>query len=136
MRITTKGRYALRAVIALAVEAGSKPVSISYLAEKEQLSAKFLEQLFFRLKNAGIISSERGPKGGFMLKKAPEEISINDIFSAVDEKTSVAPCQENPDHSSCGKSADCKAYKIWNEITGHINTYFDSISLKDIIEKY
>ena len=102
MRLTTKGRYGVRAVVNLAAAVGNEPISISYIAKKEQLSPEFLEQIFFRLKKAGLIRSVRGPKGGFVLNHKPSEISVKTILDAVGEPLFPAPCV---DHGSQGLPA-------------------------------
>ena len=132
MRITTKGRYALRAVSQLAANYTDKPISIRELAEMENLSAEFLEQIFYKLRKAGIINSTRGPGGGFSLNRAPEEISVSQIFDAVGEGLDMAPCAignaEPCDHKSC------ITHSIWVEASNHFKEYFSNISIKDIVE--
>ncbi|MBN2050661.1 MAG: Rrf2 family transcriptional regulator, partial [Spirochaetales bacterium] len=92
MRVTTKGRYGLRAILELANRGEDTPVSIKAIAEKENLSPEFLEQIFFRLRKAGLISSTRGPGGGFTISLPLEELTIRRIFDAVGEDLSLAPC--------------------------------------------
>ena len=135
MRITTKGRYALRAVITLANSSPNKPVSIRELAEIEELSPEFLEQIFFRLKKTGMITSTRGPGGGFKLNRAPEEISLNEILEAAGESSEFTPCIKfNGDSGKqCERIDHCIAHKVWKEAAEHIKKYFTSITLKDII---
>ncbi len=99
MRITTKGRYGLRAVINLARSNHSRPVSIGSIASEENVSSEFLEQIFFKLKKAGLIRSIRGPGGGFVLNRMPGEISVQDILAAVGETQgphAVHPAAEDP----------------------------------------
>jgi len=137
MRITTKGRYALRAVYTLAVTAQPNPVSIRELAEKEDISPEFLEQIFFRLKKTGMISSTRGPGGGFRLNKPPEEISLYDILEASGEGVQFTPClSPEPNGSACDRVEDCVAHKIWNDASAHIKDYFTNITLQSIIDQY
>lgn len=137
MRITTKGRYALRAVYTLAMTAKNKPVSIRELAEKEDISPEFLEQIFFRLKKTGMISSTRGPGGGFRLNKSPQKISLYDILEASGEGVQFTPClSPEPNGSSCDKVNECVAHKIWEKASNHIKNYFDDISLQSIIDEY
>ncbi|MBN1411407.1 MAG: Rrf2 family transcriptional regulator, partial [Spirochaetales bacterium] len=105
MRITTKGRYGLRAVLSLAQTYCNRPVSIKTIAENEELSPEFLEQIFFKLKKAGLINSYRGPGGGFILSKKLSEISIRDIFEAVQETMAPVPCTD--DSKKCGREKNC-----------------------------
>ncbi len=133
MRITTKGRYGLRAVIVLANSETDKPVPIRYIAEREQLSPEFLEQIFFRLKKTGIIKSIRGAGGGFRLNKPPEEINILEILDAVGENINLSPC-ESPKNPVCEKSETCMTTSLWKQGTKLMRDYFRGITLKDILE--
>jgi Rrf2 family iron-sulfur cluster assembly transcriptional regulator len=133
MRVTTKGRYALRAVLALAeASPGGKPVSIKFISEREDISAEFLEQIFFRLRRAGVIGSVRGPGGGFYFTRPLNRISLMDIIEASGEGLGIAPC-------SCGKKERCKiagtclAGGVWREMHGKIKDYAATRTLADII---
>ena len=137
MRITTKGRYALRAVITLAKSTQTKPVSIRELAEIEEISPEFLEQIFFRLKKTGMITSTRGPGGGFQLNRDPGDITLNDILEAAGESTEFTPCipMNGKTGAHCNRIDNCLAHKVWKEAVGHIKDYFTNITLKDIINE-
>jgi len=133
MRITTKGRYALRAVLALAeASPGGKPVSIKSISEREAISAEFLEQIFFRLRRAGVIDSVRGPGGGFYFARPLDHISLLDILEASGEGLGIAPC-------TCGKKEPCTnpstciAGGIWREMHGKIEEYATRRTLADMI---
>lgn len=132
MRVTTKGRYALRAITNLALTGSDKPVPIKQIAAEEQISPEFLEQIFFRLKKTGIISSVRGPGGGFMLNRDPEEISVKDIFEAVGEGLQITPCTGEGD---CERSEDCSVHDVWQEASDVIVTYFADLTLKNIMDR-
>ncbi|MEM5947916.1 Rrf2 family transcriptional regulator [Spirochaetia bacterium 38H-sp] len=138
MRITTKGRYGLRALLNLAMSAETKPVPIKTIAEEEGISPEFLEQIFFKLRKSGIIDSVRGPGGGFIIKRPLEEISIKDIFDAVEEDLGITPCTEDETKTGpelCSKAETCLLHGIWQETATHLRNYFASISLKDLISK-
>ena len=136
MRITTRGRYGLRAVLKLTVCDMGKPISIRELSEAEDISPEFLEQIFFKLRKAGIIKSTRGPGGGFQLNRSPEDISVKDIFEAVGEEISLTPCTSDTDpRSPCERTADCITRCMWEITSNHLNEYFDSISIQSIIDK-
>ena len=137
MRITTKGRYALRAVLRLAKEDHEKPISIRVLSEIEEISPEFLEQIFFRLKKAGIIASMRGPGGGFVMNQDPEEISVKQIFDAVGEGIELTPCTSYLDDGSgdCSRKDDCVVHDLWQEVAEHITQYFDNLTLRHIMNK-
>jgi Rrf2 family iron-sulfur cluster assembly transcriptional regulator len=134
MRITTKGRYGLRAVLALASRStDNTPVSIKTISELEGISAEFLEQIFFRLRKAGLIASVRGPSGGFFFAKPLEDITLKDIIDASGEGVSIAPCV-------CGKSPictrkeECEAGRIWDDMSDHINAYLSSRKLSEMVD--
>ncbi len=134
MRITTKGRYGLRAVINLAMATHSRPISIGSIAGEENVSSEFLEQIFFKLKKAGLIRSVRGPGGGFILNRKPSEISVQSILEAVGETYGLTPCtmrrrvpRDRTDH--------CPAHDIWTGLQKTMEDYLSSITLDDIIEK-
>lgn len=139
MRITTKGRYALRALVNLARDTSGKPKSIKIIAEEENISPEFLEQIFFRLKKTGIIHSVRGPGGGFILNRKTSEISMRDIFLAVDEGLDLTPCTACNDESTpstCPQQDTCLLHGVWAETSDHISNFFGSMTLEVIIEKH
>jgi len=133
MRITTKGRYALRAVLQLSQQSKDRPVSIRTLSELEDISAEFLEQIFFRLRKAGLIKSTRGPGGGFQLVTALNEITVADIFQAVGEELHFSPCTLD-DGNACGREDICSAHGFWDHTYTLFRKYFEQISLQDIVE--
>ena len=131
MRVTTKGRYALRAITNLALAGTDKPVPIKRIAGEEDISPEFLEQIFFKLKKAGIISSVRGPGGGFTLERDPADVSVKDIFDAVGEGLEITPCTGEDD---CDRQEICLVHDIWKEASVHIVGYFEQLKLKRIME--
>lgn len=131
MRVTTKGRYALRAITNLALTASDKPVPIKQIAGDEEISPEFLEQIFFRMKKSGIISSVRGPGGGFMLDRAPEDISVKDIFDAVGEGLEISPCMGE---EGCARAENCSVYGVWQEASDLIVSHFESLTLRHIMD--
>jgi Rrf2 family transcriptional regulator, iron-sulfur cluster assembly transcription factor len=135
MRITTKGRYALRAVIALAeTSEGKTPISIKTIAAKEEISPEFLEQIFFKLRKAGFISSVRGPGGGFFFSRPLSEITLCDIIEASGEGFGVGECS-CAKKGSCDDSNRCPAGKIWHEMDLQLREYAESKTLEDIIKE-
>ena len=135
MRLTTKGRYGIRAVVNLVANSRDQnsPVSISQIAREEALSPEFLEQIFFRLKKAGVIRSVRGPKGGFILNKKPSEVSIKTVLDAVGEPLFPAPCTDHT--AGCGRKAGCSLAPVWQDFYELIRNHLSAISLKDIIDE-
>jgi len=131
MRVTTKGRYALRAITNLAMAGSDRPVPIKQIAGEEGISPEFLEQIFFKLKKSGIISSVRGPGGGFILESDPAEVSVKDIFDAVGEELEITPCTGEDD---CDRQDVCLVHDVWKEASVHIVGYFERLTLKKIME--
>jgi Rrf2 family iron-sulfur cluster assembly transcriptional regulator len=132
MRLTTKGRYGVRAVVNLAAAADDRPISISQIAGQENLSPEFLEQIFFKLKKAGLIRSVRGPKGGFMLNRPPADITIKTILDAVGEPLSPTPCADGA-VPPCPRQDDCAIAPVWQEFYGVMERHLEGISLEDIL---
>ena len=132
MRITTKGRYGVRAVLYLASTYYNRPVSIKKIAAEEEISPEFLEQIFFRLKKAGIINSHRGPGGGFVLSKNSSEITIMDILTALDETIHIVPCIKD---NNCQRIEVCIARTIWKDLSCIIKDYFTKLTIKDLLER-
>ena len=130
MRITTKGRYAVRAIIQLVMQGNEKPVSIRKISEAENISAEFLEQIFFKLRKGGIISSVRGPGGGFKLNRKVEKISIAEIFDAVGEGLILTPCVEDSTEP-CERTSNCIVNQLWNNSYLDFRGYYEKTTLKD-----
>jgi Rrf2 family iron-sulfur cluster assembly transcriptional regulator len=134
MRITTKGRYALRASVALAkIGKDGAPVSINSLSELEHISSVFLEQIFFKLRRAGIVSSVRGPGGGFYFSQPLDQLTIKNILDAAGEELSLTACDKHSEN--CPRLGPCLTHSVWAEVTELINNFFDSITLAAILEK-
>ncbi|HTH13762.1 MAG TPA: Rrf2 family transcriptional regulator [Spirochaetia bacterium] len=135
MRITTKGRYALKAILYLAVNGQGMPISIKEISAVQKISPEFLEQLFFKLKKSGIISSVRGPGGGFSLAKALEDISVKDVFDAVGEGLDLTPCTScNDETPVCTEHDECLSYDVWKTAADQIQGYFRTLTLRAIVE--
>jgi Rrf2 family transcriptional regulator, iron-sulfur cluster assembly transcription factor len=134
MRITTKGRYGLRAVINLAMANHSRPISIGAIAGEENVSSEFLEQIFFKLKKAGLIRSVRGPGGGFVLNRKPSEISVQHILEAVGETHGLTPCTLRR-KTLCDRPDPCAAHEIWTGLQKTMEDYLSSVTLSDILKK-
>ncbi len=135
MRMTTKGRYALRAAIALArMSVGTTPVSIKTISEAETISPEFLEQIFFRLRKAGLISSVRGPGGGFFFARPLSEILLKDVVEASGEGLDLAACACGLG-DSCDRVADCVAGTVWREFSAHIDQFLTGMTLEAIVTR-
>jgi Rrf2 family iron-sulfur cluster assembly transcriptional regulator len=135
MRITTRGRYALRASLALArLGKDGSPVSINNLSEQENISSVFLEQIFFRLKKAGIVTSVRGPGGGFYFAQSLDKLTIKAILDAAGEDLDLNNCDKS--REDCDRIGICLTHSIWKDVTDLVNNYFRSITIASILEKY
>jgi len=135
MQISTKTEYAVRAISELAIKSNGEPVSISELCHDKNLPIKYVEQLFRKLKKNGLVKSVHGSKGGYLLNKEISEISLKDIMEAVDENISTKFCVEDRAQIDYCSGFPCGFSKLWDEIKGHIENYFDSIKLDAIISK-
>jgi Rrf2 family iron-sulfur cluster assembly transcriptional regulator len=133
MRITSKGRYALRAILALA-EMGKNGdmVSINSLSEAEDISSIFLEQIFFRLKKAGIVKSSRGPGGGFSFNRPLDSLTVKEILDAAGEELTLNLCDRSK--RKCERIGDCISHKIFASVTNRINNYLSGLTLKKVLE--
>jgi Rrf2 family iron-sulfur cluster assembly transcriptional regulator len=135
MRITTRGRYALRASLALAqIGKDGAPVSISTLSEEEDISSVFLEQIFFKLRKAGIVSSVRGPGGGFCFAQPLDKLTLKEILDAAGEELNLSNCDKQV-KKECPRTRACLSHGVWAGATELINRYFSDITLAAILEK-
>ena len=130
MRLTTKGRYAVTAVLDLAFHAENGPVSLAAISERQHISLSYLEQLFARLRRNGVVKSTRGPGGGYTLNHDASDISVSDVILAVDESCQVAGCD---DSESCSGDYQCLTHDLWNELSNEIRTFLDGISLAEMM---
>ena len=131
MKLSSKGQYAIKAMINLAVNYNNKPVTLTELSSSNTISISYLEQLFSILRSAGLVEGIRGPGGGYRLGKAADQISIADIILAIEESTEKADAKE---HLNCRKGEDCLVNSLWNEFSDQLSVFLDSISLADIIK--
>lgn len=133
MKITTKSRYAIRAIYALLVMNGeSEPVSLKKISEYEDISLKYLEQIFSKLKKSDIVISARGISGGYMLSKKPSEITIKQVIYAMDGPIKPVDCIDN---QGCTKSSECAVNWLWFELKKDVDIFFDKITLDDLKNK-
>ncbi|MDR2313841.1 MAG: Rrf2 family transcriptional regulator [Spirochaetaceae bacterium] len=134
MRITRRGRYALRASVALArLQSQGAPVSINHLAEAENISSVFLEQIFFRLRKAGIVNSVRGPGGGFSFAKPLEQLTVREILLAAGEELELTACDKRV--INCKRMVTCTSHSVWDEVTNIINRYLEKITLAMVLRR-
>jgi Rrf2 family iron-sulfur cluster assembly transcriptional regulator len=132
MRLTTKGRFAVTAMVDLAMSGGDGPVTLGGISERQAISLSYLEQLFGKLRRSSIVSSVRGPGGGYLLAKLASDISIGEIIRAVDEPIDATQCggKEN-----CRDEQKCITHDLWMDLNRHIFEYLGSVMLSDLVEK-
>lgn len=134
MRLGTRARYAVMAMVDLACQCNGRPVSLPDVAERQEISLCYLEQLFAKLRRAGLVSSVRGPGGGYRLAHDRDDIRIGDIIRAVDEPIRAVRC--TPAAIGCrGDRSRCLTHDLWEELGNQINIYLNSVSLADVCEK-
>ena len=133
MKLTSKGRYAVMALADLAKFDSNNPVSLRDISLRQGISLVFLEQIFSKLKKNNIVKSIRGPRGGYILSKLPQEIKLNSILNAVDEKVKTVQCKKESKKGCNGKTSKCITHNLWDELEVHINNFFEQKSLKDLI---
>ena len=135
MQLSTKGRYAVMAMTDLAGHGAERPVPLAEIAERQQLSLAYLEQLFARLRRRGLVVSSRGPGGGYRLARAAAETNVAEVVMAVDEPLKATRCSGHGSAGGCMKGgAKCLTHDLWEE-TGHqIHSYLSSVSLADVLE--
>ena len=134
MIISTKGRYALKAVFELAISDMNTPVSLNTISEKSNLSELYLEQIFSVLKKKGIIKSIRGVQGGYFLSKKPEEISVGEIIKALEGELTPSKCLI--DEGYCDMLDRCPTYMIWDKIKKSIDDVIDNTTVQDMVDEY
>ena len=135
MKLTSKGRYAVMAMADLAKTNTDLPTSLSEISLRQGISISFLEQIFLKLKKNNLVQSSRGPSGGYLLTKSPEEIKLLSIINAVDEKIKTVKCKKESKRGCNGKSIKCITHDLWDDLETHINNFFEKNTLKDIVYK-
>ena len=134
MKLTSKGRYAVMALVDLARFNEINPVSLRDISLRQSISLDYLEQIFFKLKKNQIVKSVRGSQGGYILSKKPNEIKLTNILNAVDEKVKTVQCKKESKKGCNGKSTKCLTHDLWDELEVHINSFFEKKSLDDLVK--
>ena len=135
MKLSTKGRYAVMALVDLAANSEGKPVSLADIAERQEISLSYLEQLFAKLRRGSLVKSVRGPGGGYLLAHLPEETRISDIILAVDEPIRATRCTPGQPFGCRGNKSRCMTHDLWEELGNQIYLYLSSVTLADIVER-
>lgn len=132
MRLTTKGRFAVTAMIDLALRSGDGPVTLAGISERQKISLSYLEQLFGKLRRHGLVDSVRGPGGGYCLARAGSQITVSDIVRAVDEGLDATQCGG---HENCREEERCMTHDLWATLNAKMYEYLSSVTLADLVEK-
>ena len=135
MKLTSKGRYAVMAMADLAKSNVKEPTNLTEISLRQGISIDYLEQLFLKLRKNNLVQSARGPSGGYVLSKPPEEIKLLSIISAVDEKIKTVKCRKELKKGCNGKSIKCITHNLWDDLEIHINKFFEENTLSDILFK-
>ena len=132
MKISTKGRYALRVLIDLALHNNGKYISLKEISERQEISNKYLEQIISLLNKAGFLETAKGNMGGYKLSKKPKEYVVGDVLRATEGD--LAPIYCLTEDGECNKQKNCKTYSFWKGLDDVINAYIDSKTLEDLIK--
>jgi Rrf2 family transcriptional regulator, iron-sulfur cluster assembly transcription factor len=132
VKLNTKGRYAVMAMVDLAAYGTEKPVSLADIAERQEISLSYLEQLFAKLRRAGLVRSVRGPGGGYLLARPAEGTSVADIFGAVDEPLRATRCQPASPAGCRANRTRCMTHDLWAGLDDRIHHYLSSVTLADV----
>ena len=132
MKLTTKGRYAVTAMLDLALHDVKDPINLADIARRQEISLAYLEQLFAKLKRSSLVESSRGPGGGYRLKRPADEISVREVINAVDEPVDATRCggQEN-----CQGELRCLTHDLWEELNTQISDFLNGVTLGELIQR-
>lgn len=132
MHLTTKGRYAVTAMLDVALNGNESPVSLSDISLRQGISLSYLEQLFSKLRKQGLVESVRGPGGGYRLDKNKRQVTVLNIIDAVNENVDVTLCQSK---GNCHDGEICLTHHLWLDLSGQIRAFLNQVSLEDLISK-
>jgi Rrf2 family iron-sulfur cluster assembly transcriptional regulator len=132
MRLTTKGRYAVTAMLDLAVHAVNAPVPLADISQRQGISLSYLEQLFARLRKEGLVDSARGPGGGYKLSRSAAEISVVQVISAIDETVEATRCGGL---ANCQDGEPCLTHELWTDLSRQIYDFLSGINLAQLVER-
>ena len=132
MKLTTKGRYAVTAILDLSFHQDKGPVSLADISQRQSISLSYLEQLFARLRRNDIVVSTRGPGGGYSLSREPERISMAEIIVSVDENFDSTSCGSETSEGGCSAEQQCLTHDLWSELSQEIHSFLSGISLAEL----
>jgi Rrf2 family protein len=133
MKLSSRARYGMRAILQLAMEYGKEPLQIKMIADREDISNKYLEQLIAMLKAAGLVRSIRGPRGGYMLAKPPAEVKLKEVFETLEGPNVPAECLEHAEF--CPRCMDCATRDVWAELQAAVDSVLKATTLADIVQR-
>jgi Rrf2 family iron-sulfur cluster assembly transcriptional regulator len=133
MQLTTKGRYAVTAMLDLATNESGKPVTLDIISQRQNISLSYLEQLFAKLRKASLVKSVRGPGGGYLLDTSAEEISLTQIIEAVDENIDLRRCQGA---ANCYMGKQCISHRLWCEVSSQLRDFLSHKTLQQVVDDY
>ncbi len=132
MKLTNKGRYAVMAMADLALNVKNGPISLTEISVRQNISLAYLEQIFLKLKNSGLVKSSRGANGVYVLEKPASEIKLSNIIYAVDEEVKTLNCKKNSKKGCNNKFSKCITHNLWDQLDQHINGFFEKVKLQDL----
>jgi len=135
VRLSTKGRYAVMALVDLAGHSNGRPVALADISGRQEISLSYLEQLFAKLRRAGLVKSVRGPGGGYLLARSADDTRISDAIMAVDEPIRATRCKPNSGTGCHSDKSRCLTHDLWEELSHQIHLFLNSVSLADVCEK-
>jgi len=135
LKLSTKGRYAVMAMVDLAMHSDNKPISLADIADRQEISLSYLEQLFAKLRRGGLVRSVRGPGGGYLLAREDTETRISDIILAVDEPIRATRCTPGQPYGCRINKSRCMTHDLWEELGNQIYLYLSSVTVADVVKK-
>jgi Rrf2 family iron-sulfur cluster assembly transcriptional regulator len=133
MRITARGSYAVRALVDLASQPGTRPVSLRQIAARGHISVSYLEQLFLKLRRRHLVRSVRGPGGGYLLARNADSISVAEVIEAVEERIEPIYCVRPSSNRTCSRETCCAAHQVWKGLAERMRDYLSSINLEEMV---
>ena len=133
MKLSTKGRYAVTALADIALQGPSALVSLADIAKRQDISLAYLEQLFVKLRKAGLVESVRGPGGGYRLAHGPDGTRISAIMAAVDERLNAMGCEGGQGEGCGGSKATCLTHNLWEQLSSHVYVFLNQTTLADVV---
>lgn len=134
MKLSTKGRYAVTALADIALQGDEALVSLGDISARQDISLAYLEQLFVKLRKAGLVESVRGPGGGYRLARGASGTRISDVMSAVDERLNAMGCEGNPGQGCGGSKAGCLTHNLWEQLSAHVYVFLNQTTIADVVE--